>query len=202
MVFGMKRTEVKLWIDYHQSIFPEWHYSRSDSPQAKKLAFNAICKALVKIEAEDAQEASDRMLAGTIRKPFRDEEHLAAIVTGAKAISSQRYAQNHPRVDGQKTVACPFCLDTGYVDCWRRNLVDQMTVLCSCAAGDKIAETDFGKHAQRYDPKLCYRVGDESPYWLGIRADRQADIAAGIERLPDGSPVTPQQYAEYLADAH
>ena len=196
----MKRSEVKLWIDYHAELFPGWKYG-PEATAARAMAFASIFKALAKIDLEHAREASDRMLEGTIKRPFRDEEHIAAIVAGARVVKSQRYAQDHPVVDGQRTVACPFCQDTGFVICWRRNLEDQMAVLCSCAAGDKIADTDFGRHAQRYDPKMCYRIGDESPYWLGIRADRQADIAAGVERLPDGSPVTPQQYAEYQANA-
>ena len=91
-------------------------------------------------------------------------------------------------VDGERTVACPFCGDTGFVECWRRNLIDKMSVACSCKAGDGPAGKWFGcnergREVQRYDPRLCYRVGDKSDYWLGIRSRVEADIARESGRM-------------------
>ena len=181
----MKKNEVNAWIEYHKSLFPEWKYSRADSPEAKKIAFLAISKALAKVELADATEASDRMLAGTVNHPFRDEQHLAEIVKAAAAIRSQRWAESHPRVDGQETVACPLCFDSGFVECWRGDLIHKMAVACSCPRGEGPAGKWAGvvgrpAMAQRYDPLKCYRVGDTSDYWLGIRAQVEADIAAQV----------------------
>ncbi len=181
----MKRNEVSVWIDYHGSLFPEWKYARSESPEAKKVSFVAICKALLKVELDNASEASDRMLAGTVKKPFRDEDHVAAIVAASHRIRSERYAHEHPTVDGQPTVSCLFCGDTGFVECWRRNLIDKMAVACSCKAGDGPAGNWIGSvgqtaGVQRYNPKFCYWVGDYSAYWMDIRARIEADKANGM----------------------
>jgi hypothetical protein len=191
----MKANEVRLWINYHRELFPEWKYA-PEAKAARDMAFNAICKALAKIDVEHAKESSDRMLAGTVKRPFRDEDVVAAIVAEAGRVRSQRYAQDHPRVDGQATVACPYCEDTGWVDCWRRDLVHQMAVVCSCPRGTPIAEVlnRERRQVQRYDPMKCYRVGDKSEHWAGIRRQRQADIAAGVEPLADGRVVPKDEY--------
>lgn len=159
----MKKNEVKLWLDYHRSVFPDWTYSAA-SPEAKAIAYASYAKALASIELNDAKEATDRMLSGNIKKPFRNEDHLSSIIQGCKQISSENYAQSHRSIDGQETVGCKFCYDMGVVMCWRRNLIDQIAVRCSCAAARGMGW--MGEY--RYDPMRCYRVGDDSQHWQDV----------------------------------
>ena len=186
----MQRNEAKVWINYHGEIFPEWgEWYGKPGKAARAMMFEAIVKALRPIDLQDAKEASDAMLGGNPKKPFHEEDHLAAIIRAAEDIQRERKHRGQPRpVDRQRTYACPLCLDSGLVECYRRNLRATMYVVCSCDQGGKHLTHEWGtlirrqQSAQRYDPEKCYRVGDDSPRWLRVREQVEADIAAGVSR--------------------
>ena len=170
----MNRNEVKVWQKYHGELFPEfqvWYDKHSTASRA--VFFESSCKAFKAIDLGHATEASDRMLSGTVKRPFRDEDVVASIVTEAGKVRSQQYAQSRPRTaDGQTTYACHYCRDGGYVECWMLDLKSTMMVCCSCQTGNRVAEgwrRHSGQVPQQYDTKKCYRVGDESAHWISIR---------------------------------
>ena len=157
----MTKNETRLWINYHHSLFPDWTYS-ADSIEAKALAFNSFAKALAQIDVADAQEASDRMLAGTIKTPFHNSDHLAGIIAACKQIVSHRYASEHQAVGGERTVSCQHCSDTGFVtleyppglrsEKSGLPMVGRYTMLCCCERGQRQQKTEWGRNGRLYDP--------------------------------------------------
>jgi hypothetical protein len=161
----VNRNETKVWLLYHGSVFAEFQaWFDSHTKPARAIYFESATKALKRVELMDAQAATDRMLAGECKRPWRDEDVVAAIVAEAGKVSSQRFAKDHHRIDGQETSDCPYC-DAGWVECWQSDRVHRMAVLCSCRRGDRIAEhlaAERRIEVQRFDPAKCYKVGDEN----------------------------------------
>lgn len=189
----MNRNETKVWLNYHGSLFPEWReWFDGQSKEARAVFFESSAKALKVTALDEATEASDRMLAGAIKRPFRETDVIASVVHGAVSVRSQRWAQDHPIIDGYRTVSCPFCFDTGFVECWRVNLIDRMAVACSCPCGNGHTGTWDGSRGkpgsgQCYDPEKCYRVGDVNPKWLAIRERIESGYAPNYEPAFDNS---------------
>lgn len=127
----MNKSEVKIWIDYHKSLFPEWDYA-SGTAASKKVAFAAYAKALLQVELTDATAASDRMLDGQIKKPFRNEDHLREIVNECRG-KSFKLPQTQI-IDGEKVYACLDCEDSGYkID---SGFAYRTVVFCHCKRGE------------------------------------------------------------------
>lgn len=172
----MKRNEVNLWIKNHRAAFPEWgDWYDKPGPTARAIVFESYVKLLYRVELADAAMATEAMSEGRIKKPFNEEDHVTAIIQAAASLARDRRRALTPnRIDGQETFACPYCEDGGIVVCWKRNLTSTMAVICHCEAGDRIANSrtngrqELANH-QRYDTKLCYRVGDDSEHWQRIR---------------------------------
>ncbi len=190
----MNRNEVKVWLKYHGEVFADFQtWYDGKPPAARGVYWESCVKALKRIELTDACSATDRMLAGDTKRPFLNDDVVAAIIAESSRARSQRFVTQHRTIDGQQTASCPFCRDTGLVECWRRNLIDKMVVACSCHAGDGPAGRWRGYggnqdpdlyarqngEVQRYNPKFCYWVGDYSAYWMDIRARIEADKANG-----------------------
>ena len=163
----MKKNEVGLWLKYHASIFPGWKYAAGESTEARNIAFVAIAKALFKTELQDAKEASDRMLAGTIKKPFNDCDHIAAIVAACRAIEAERKPRRSFMVDGRETFTCPHCQGFGAV------VVKHPDYEPRGVAIDCLCQPERGR--VRYDPERMERrdplplPDDDVPYHARTR---------------------------------
>jgi len=167
----MNKTDTKVWLDYHGSIFAEWKaWFNGMSKEARAIVFQSCAKALTTTELDDAREVTDRMLEGKVRRPFREADAVSLVVSGAAAIAAERTASKHAAavpeyIDGQLVVKCLQCLDTGWVECWRADRVHKFDIVCSCRAGDRHTGRPWGSkdakpdpNVPRFDPSRCTRV--------------------------------------------
>lgn len=76
--------------------------------------------------------------------------------------------------EGQETVGCPQCRDSGFVDIVHPEVVEtlrtggtvvfpyQAVVLCTCPAGDRRAEISAKLKLPRFDPRVHIPLGNRS----------------------------------------
>lgn len=165
----MKYAQFEQWLKYHIASFPgmtgflsklkgaddpnrgEWEPTRED-------VIGAFYRALRDTELDDAKRATDRMKAGDEEEPRGFDRHPTEI---AKiAARHRRSTENRPvYIDGQRTVGCKHCGDTGSVMVWSwkaaraaRNgepiPIDRsgtVTLRCPCEAGEHYRNSEgFG----------------------------------------------------------
>lgn len=78
-------------------------------------------------DVQDVMQAIDAMVDGTIERPRCYEDYPAAIARRAAVIGGNRSrGRTRPVVDGQPTVACRLCDDTGWVLCWQPSALREL----------------------------------------------------------------------------
>jgi len=148
-----------LWLAKHKS--PRFLEEAEDA--LSKCSASAIAKACKKLLASGEQPRNQAL-------PF-------VIASRAKLIEGITQSRMWSRIaDGQPTVVCPLCEDTGYVDVLDPKTVAEVLrsrqlpafpytacVACTCAKGQLIVERDrqaeprFRRNIATYDPKQHVR---------------------------------------------
>lgn len=160
-------------------------------------------RVLGRCDVQDVMQAIDAMVDGSIERPRIYEDYPAVIARHAAMIAGQRQSRGTRRmIDGQPTVSCSLCDDTGWVYVWQPSALRELrearrdgrlplrerlsggAVRCPCRVG---------KADSRYVEQVFDRDRD-----LPIRTIR----GEGVFALPD--PTEPAQIAEayqWLGDA-
>jgi hypothetical protein len=117
----MTAGDFERWLDAHLGAFPEtaaWCAKH-------KGVVKAWRGALKHVDLEDAMQATEAMVAGELKRPYLPDDTAGAIRQHATATKRARELRTRQRhyVDGQETVACPLCLDSGWVLVWHSQTV-------------------------------------------------------------------------------
>ena len=102
------------------------------------------------VDFADAKKATDLLASGEEAEPKGFDRHPAAVRAIARRFH-QRHVDDRPRyVDGQETVQCRRCQDSGFVTIWHHQAMEaardgtltgansyKAAAACDCSAGDR-----------------------------------------------------------------
>lgn len=105
----MNGSDFRQWLAYHSTAFPDWGRMLSRVSHETTEAWRAL---LIGTKLEHAQQATDEMLSGELRRPYQSEAHITEIAKRAQALSSATFQQKDIN---QRTFLCIKCNDSGFV---------------------------------------------------------------------------------------
>ena len=135
----MTPSEFHDWIHYHGEAYPQWEQFARSADMETASAWRGT---LVGCSLDACKQATSDMLAGRIKKPFRDEDHIRAIRDQASRITA---ASIKPKDNRERSSLCPICQDSGFVSVLsprtvseaKRGLYDDFSRWLSSGVGGK-----------------------------------------------------------------
>lgn len=153
----MTYPQFEQWLRHHIAAYPglQTSYlakmkrasdaSRGEWEPSREEVLAAWFKALGDVALDDAKAATDAMKAGDEEEPKGWDRHATGVAVIARRRATPR--SRELTIDGQRTVRCLHCQDTGRVVCWGREAMQQArdgkpiayphyrtTLLCNCGA--------------------------------------------------------------------
>lgn len=195
----MNAAEFREWFAHHGQLFPEvqsW-LNRLDAKAGNVSAAGILGKwreiVLLDVELLNAIEASNLLARGEEALPKVFSEHARTVRAIAKRRGAARESGQRTRalfIDGEPTIACLECQDTGWRTVWHPKSVVaaqegklrsqenpdgtpaySCAVACRCKAGD--ARLNACGH--RYDPaRMCL-------WTIGLECDKLAALYGWLE---------------------
>ncbi len=204
----MTEHEFDDWLDYHMAAFPSlrgWFAKNTPNDAVGDQRPLAHWRnALRDVDLEDAQRATDSMLAGDLDEPRAYSAIPKTIrqwCRGSYAVQKKSSSKQRRTVDGEIVYDCPHCLDMGTIPVIHPKVHQQIyqgveyadlrwwtcVVACTCGAGEKwrrecVLPSGNVRHAlPSFDGTRMYAVGggilsedDRVHFWDWIQTEDEA----------------------------
>lgn len=124
----MIEGEFNSWLENHLAAFPgikPWA-KRMGNPDAIMASWFRVLR---DVDVADAMKVTEEWASGDRDPPKGFSDHARILRSICKNISAQRTYSTRKTIDGQPTVKCPDCLDSGYCKVFHPN------EMASAAAG-------------------------------------------------------------------
>jgi hypothetical protein len=202
----MTKDEFSLWFHYHCSRFVgvrAWLDKTThgtDAPTEAEI-LSGWFGVLKSVQLSDAKAASDRLNAASPDELPRGYDRHPSVIAAMSRTSRQ--SRQQVVYDGQHTVRCRECQDTGFVMCWEpvdlKRLADGnaavngrgVAVPCSCECGGHHVPIKCRTQPSRYTPKAwCKLAWLESDNRLSMPIESDPiQQANAIDWLRDHKPA-------------